>query len=186
MVVLVAVGISFGLFLLWGNGHFSAMEVLGCLVAAFSGGSGHWLVAECCVFWSRYSLRYKCLLPLLLYLLKDFMPVARKFHLLSLSCCIVCIRKAITRRKSGRGCSHSLALGCGGPMGVRYSHSPSGNTLWSLSVCWYLQHLRCSSFQVTQHSGGCESSGKKQVGLHWTRPPRALERTYWGQWQGKT
>lgn len=34
-------------------------------------------------------------------------------------------------------------------MGVRYSDSPSGNTLWNPSVCWYLQHLRCSSFQLT-------------------------------------
>lgn len=95
------------------------------------------------------------LLPLLLRLWKGFMPVAGKFHLLSLSRCMVHIRKAITRRKPGHGCSNSLALGHGGPMGVRYSNSPSGNSLWSPSVCWYLQHLRCGSFQVT----GCELRG---------------------------
>lgn len=52
------------------------------------------------------------------------MPVAGKFHLLSLSRCMVHIRKAITRRKPGHGCSNSLALGHGGPMGVSIAILP--------------------------------------------------------------
>lgn len=84
------------------------------------------------------------LLPLLLRLWKGFMPVAGKFHLLSLSRCMVHIRKAITRRKPGHGCSNSLALGHGGPMGevqkylIAYVDLQSVSSVMLNSKCIFL------------------------------------------------